>query len=125
MRRTSNLRELILEVTAFALLQGSIVLLYKNNVLLWGVLLLEALAALRLWHEPHDVVFFLVIAVLGSVAEAIFVQFNVWRYANPTTLGVPLWFPVSFGLAGLIGQRIVHTILALWQELRSRQTGIG
>lgn len=123
MRRPSNLRELILEITAFALLQGSIVLLYRNNGLLLGVLLIEALVALRLWHEPHDVSFFLIIAVLGSVAEAIFAQFDVWRYANPTALGVPLWFPVSFGLAGLIGQRIVHTILALWQELHSRWTG--
>lgn len=123
MRRPSNLRELILEITAFALLQGSIVLLYRNNGLLLGVLLIEALVALRLWHEPHDVGFFLIIAVLGSVAEAIFAQFEVWRYANPTALGVPLWFPVSFGLAGLIGQRIVHTILALWQELHSRWTG--
>lgn len=123
MQYGKHLRELTAEVTAFALLQASIVLLHKNNLLLFGILLVEALVALRLWHEPHDVAFLLVIAVLGSAAEAVFVHFDVWRYANPTALGMPVWFPVSFGLAGLIGQRIARTILALWQEWHSRQTG--
>jgi hypothetical protein len=120
MQYGNHLRELTVEVTAFALLPATIVLLYKNNSLLFGILLVEALVALRLWHEPHDIAFLLVIGMLGSAAEAVFVYFDVWRYANPTALGMPVWFPVSFGLAGLI----VQTILALWQELHSRQTGV-
>ena len=121
MRYAKYLIDVIILVAAFALLQGTIVLLYDRNLLLFGLVLIQAGVALRLWHEPHDVVFFLVIAVLGSVAEAVFVRFDVWRYTNPTALGVPLWFPVAFGLAALIGQRIARTILALWQELPSHR----
>lgn len=125
MRYAKQLFEVILLVAAFALLQGTIVLLYDRNALLFGLVLIQALVALLLWHEPFDIVFFLVIAVLGSVAEAVFVRFNVWHYSNPTALGVPLWFPVAFGLAALIGQRIARTILALWQELYSRRAPAG
>jgi hypothetical protein len=43
------------------------------------------------------------------------VHFGVWRYANPTLLGVPLWFPVAFGTAALIGKRLVCTIAGMWE----------
>ncbi len=121
MRYAKHLFDVFLLVAAFALLQGTIILLYNRNPLLFALVLIQAAVALRLWHEPHDVVFFVVIAVLGSAAEAVFVHFDVWHYANPTALGVPLWFPVAFGLAALIGQRIARAILALWRELESRR----
>ncbi len=57
--------------------------------------------------------FFLIIGVLGTMAEAVFVQFGVWTYANPTFLGVPLWFPVAFGTTGLIGSRLAQTLTAM------------
>ena len=108
--------ELVRELAAFSLLAASIVLLWRDNLLLFMVVLLEGLAALGLWHDRYDLGFFLVTAVLGSLAEAVFVHFGVWRYANPTLLGVPLWFPLSFGTAALIGERLVRTITALWEE---------
>ena len=60
--------------------------------------------------------FFLVIAVFGTIAEALFVHFGVWRYANPTFLGIPAWFPVAFGTAGLIEARLVRTITQIWDH---------
>jgi uncharacterized membrane protein YoaT (DUF817 family) len=105
------------EIAAFALLQGSIVLLYQHNLLLLLVLCTEAVAVLRWWHQAHDLASFVVIAVMGSLAEVIFVHVGVWSYANPTFLGLPLWFSVSFGLAGLIGQRLVRTLLGLWEYI--------
>ncbi len=59
-------------------------------MLLFIVVLVESLAALRPWHDGYDLSFLLAIAVLGSLAEAAFVRFGVWRYANPTLLGAPL-----------------------------------
>jgi len=79
------------------------------------VALAECLAMLTLWHDRLDVSFFLIIAVLGSLAEAVFVHSGVWRYANPTLLGVPLWFPVAFGTTALIGKRLVCTITGMWE----------
>ncbi|MDY6878009.1 MAG: hypothetical protein SWK90_17645 [Chloroflexota bacterium] len=101
---------------AFSLLTASIVLLWRDNLLLFIVMLVESLAALGLWHDRYDLHSFLVIAVMGSLAEIGFAQFGVWRYANPTLLGIPLWFPLSFGTAALIGERLVRTITGMWEE---------
>ena len=106
--------ELAVGITAFSVLAASIVLLWRDNELLFVTLLVEALVALGLWHDRYDLSVFLVIAVLGSLAEALFVHSGVWRYANPTFLGVPLWFPLAFGTAALIGERLVCTITRIW-----------
>ena len=106
---------------AFSLLAASIVLLWKDNMLLLIVMLVEGMVALGFWHDRYDLSVFLVIAVLGSPAEAVFVHFGVWQYANPTLLGVPLWFPVAFGTSALIGKRLVCTITSMWEDAsRSR-----
>jgi len=98
------------EVLAFSLLAASIVLLWRNNLLLFTIVLVEASVVLALWHEKYDVTFFAVIAALGTLAEIVFVNFGVWQYANPTVLGIPLWFPLSFGTAAVVGERLVRTI---------------
>ena len=116
--------ELVRELAAFSLLETSIVMLWRNNLLLFIIVLVESLAVLSLWHNRYDWIFFLVMAVLGSLAEAVFVHFGVWRYGNPTLLGVPLWFPLAFGTAGLIGGRLVRTITEMW-EARPTRTSKG
>jgi uncharacterized membrane protein YoaT (DUF817 family) len=113
------------QLAAFSLLEASIVLLWRDNLLVFIILLVAGLAVLGLWHDRYDLTFFLVIAVLGSLAEAVFVRFGVWRYANPTLLGVPLWFPLAFGTAGLIGARLVRTITQIWEEARSSRSSDG
>lgn len=80
--------------------------------MLLGILLTQALVALHFWHEAWDLTLFFVIAVLGSLAEVVFVHFGVWRYSNPTLLGIPAWFPVSFGIAGVTGYRLAGTLAA-------------
>jgi hypothetical protein len=107
-------KELVIEFAVFSLLVASVSLLWRSNLLLFIVALVECLAALTLWHDRLDVSFFLVIGVLGSLAEAVFVRFGVWHYANPTFLGIPLWFPLAFGTTGLIGGRLARTITQIW-----------
>jgi hypothetical protein len=109
-------KELLIEFAAFSLLVASVSLLWRNNLLLFMVALVECLAGLALWHDRLDVSFFLIIGVLGSLAEAVFVHFGVWYYANPTLLGVPLWFPLAFGTTGLIGGRLARTITRIWER---------
>ena len=101
--------ELAVQSGTFCLLVTSIVLLWRNNALLLAIVAAECLMALTLWHERHDVNFFLILAVFGTLAEMAFTHSGVWRYANPTFLGIPLWFPVAFGTAGLTGQRMART----------------
>jgi len=104
------------ELAATGVLIAAIVLLWRDNLHLLLAVLGIAAAVLALHHRKRDVIFFVVIAVLGSVAEGVFVHFGVWRYGNPSVLGIPMWFPVAFGTAGLLGARLVKSVSALWQQ---------
>jgi len=112
-------KELVTEFAAFSLLVASVSLLWRNNLLLFMVALVECLAAVALWHDRLDLSFLLIIGGLGSLAEAVFVHFGVWRYVNPTLLGMPIWFPLAFGTTGLIGGRLARTITQIWERNNS------
>jgi hypothetical protein len=107
-------RGLLTELEAFSLLVAFIVLLWRDNLWLFLVVLVEGLVVLGVWHDRGDLCFFGGMAVLGSVAEVVFVHFGVWRYANPTFLGIPLWFPLAFGVAVLLLGRLFRTFTELW-----------
>jgi hypothetical protein len=100
---------------AFCFLVLAVCLLWQHNLFLFLLMSMEAAVALRFWHDGYDVSFFLVIGGLGSLAEALFVRAGAWQYANPSALGVPLWFPVAFGTAGLLGGRMARALAAIWQ----------
>jgi hypothetical protein len=106
--------ELVIEMAAFVVLVACVALLWTHNLVLSVLMAMECVFALARWHDRLDICFFLVIAVLGTLAEAVFVQFGVWEYANPTLLGVPVWFPLAFGTTGLIGGRLARTMTAIW-----------
>jgi hypothetical protein len=106
-----------MEVFAFSLLVVFVSSLWRNNLLLFFVMLIECSVALYLWHGRLELCFFFIIAVLGSLAEAVFVRFGVWQYANPTFLGMPVWFPLAFGTTGLIGARLALTLTAIWDSI--------
>lgn len=108
-------------VGVFCALATTIVLLWRQNALLLFAALIEALAALWLWHEQYDKVFFVVLAVVSTLAEIVFVQYRVWRYANPTLFGIPIWFPVAFGTAGLAFERLATSLAMLWGQRTGAQ----
>jgi hypothetical protein len=91
--------------------------LWRNNLLLTLLMLVEFAGVLYLWHDRGDISFLFVIGGMGSLAEAVFVRSGAWHYANPSFLGIPMWFPIAFGTAGLIGGRLARTIAALWGEV--------
>ncbi|MGA7075429.1 MAG: hypothetical protein WBZ42_02630 [Halobacteriota archaeon] len=102
--------ELAQEVALFSVLAVAIVLLQSSSALALTVLLAIALVALALWHDRYDRWSFFVVAVFGTCAEVFFVHYGVWRYANPAVLGIPLWFPMAFATAALIGERLIRTV---------------
>lgn len=110
--------ELATEIAFFVVLESCVALLWRYNTLLLVIAAIICAVALTLWHSRLDICFFLIIAVLGSLAELTFVHFGGWEYANPTLLGVPVWFPVAFGTTGLIGGRLARTTNAIWDKAR-------
>jgi uncharacterized membrane protein YoaT (DUF817 family) len=113
--------QLLQEALVFAALTASIIVLHRHNWFLLAVLCLLLIAVVTHWHRRSDVVCLLVIGSLGTAAEVLFVRFGVWRYANPSWLGVPVWFPISFGLAGLVGLRVTRSVTTLWVHVADRE----
>ena len=107
--------ELAVQSATFCLLVASIGLLWRNNAILLAIVAVECLIALARWHERQDVSFFLILAVFGTLAEVAFTYSGAWQYANPSLLGIPLWFPLAFGTAGLAGQRLACTAVKVWE----------
>ncbi|MDI7277632.1 MAG: hypothetical protein QME94_16765 [Anaerolineae bacterium] len=116
-RRAGLWSAFVVQLLAFLYMTICVSLLWRDNLLLLAAMSAECLAVLALWHDRLDLSFLLVIGVLGTMAEALFVHCGVWRYANPTLLGVPVWFPVAFGTTGLVGGRLARTLAALWEKL--------
>jgi uncharacterized membrane protein YoaT (DUF817 family) len=110
--------ELAIETSFFVALEGCVALLWRYNALLLAIAAAICVFALTRWHSRFDICFFLVIGVLGSLAEIVFVHFGGWQYANPTLLGVPVWFPLAFGTTGLIGGRLAHTMTSIWDKVK-------
>lgn len=119
MRAWSSLwTELGAEMSFFVVLEASVALLWRYNVPLLVMAAAICAVALARWHARFDICFFLIIGVLGSLAEIVFVHSGGWQYANPTLLGVPIWFPLAFGTTGLIGGRLARTVTSIWDRAR-------
>jgi hypothetical protein len=110
--------ELGTEMAFFVVLEACVALLWSNNNLLLLVSAIICAVSLARWHSRLDICFFLVIGVLGSLAELAFVQYGGWQYANPGWIGIPVWFPLAFGTTGLIGGRLARTLNAIWDKAK-------
>jgi uncharacterized membrane protein YoaT (DUF817 family) len=110
---------LFLELGMFSILTASIGLLWRDNLSLLMAVIVQASISLLFWHDRFDAHFFIVITVFGTIAELAFVHFGVWQYANPTLLGIPVWFPPAFGTAALTAERLVRTMMRGYPDLQA------
>ncbi|MBS3051354.1 MAG: DUF2878 family protein [Candidatus Aenigmarchaeota archaeon] len=101
-----NKREIFYETIFYLVGIGSTILFYKNNILLTGILFISWMFAIKIWHGKKDVQVYIVSAVFGPVGEMAAIYFGVWSYSNPTVLGIPMWLPFLWGMAGMLLYRI-------------------
>ncbi len=77
-------------------------------VKLTGFLLIQAAVIIFGLRRKKDEVWFVAGAILGPMAEAAAVAGGAWKYATPFVLDLPIWLPVLWGLAALLGRRVVE-----------------
>lgn len=106
-------KELFFEIILFAVAIIIISLLYKNNLLTLFLLIVLWIIAINLWHKKHDIYFYIIGAIIGTIGEIICVYFGVWRYKNPSLLGVPIWVPFAWGFAIILAKRIAETFVKI------------
>ena len=103
-------KELIIEILLLFIIIFTVVLLWRNNVILFAILFVECAITITLWKQQYDIMYFLFGAIIGPVMEMISIHFGIWAYTNPTFLGIPVWLPVLWGFAAIVLSRIARTI---------------
>ena len=91
-------KELVFEILIFCAMTVLIPIFYRNNILLACLLIILWGLGIKFWHNRGDILFFVTMAIVGSVGEIMYIHFGVWKYANPTFLGLPLYIPFFWGL---------------------------
>ncbi|MFH1236315.1 MAG: hypothetical protein V1685_05260 [Parcubacteria group bacterium] len=106
-------KELLLEAVVFALTIALLVYFDDKVFLLTIILILFSVLSNRLWHQKHDIFFYITGAILGPLAEIVCTANGVWRYEHPTFLNIPLWLPFAWGIAAVMITRIAETFVKI------------
>lgn len=88
-----------------------IYLFWQNNVLLTGLFILLILFLLITGKNPREIYLVVLLLISSSVIEIIALRIGFESYTNPTFLGIPLWLPFMWGLAGLIIWRVAKSFV--------------
>ena len=101
------MRDLVLSVVSIVVVIILIALFWKDNLILTLFVAAYAGLLLKLWHEAEDLRCFIFVVFVGTASEIISVSFGAWTYNNPTFLGIPIWLPLTWGIAALCLRRFI------------------
>lgn len=93
--------KLFINLSSFVAAIAAVALLWPQPFFLAGIL--GMLLGLCLWqnHQRHHAANALFFGLVGPAAEIICVYFGAWSYGAPQVLGIPVWLPLLWSLAGL------------------------
>lgn len=74
---------------------------WKQPSLLSLILIVMALIKHFILPIRYELVFFVVIGLLGAVSEGIIIHFGAWSYSMPQLIDIPFWLPLLWGLSGI------------------------
>ena len=80
------------------------------------LLVLAAIAASMIFiggERKRDLALFVLVSVWGAFSEAIAIHYGAWSYPEPSFLGIPLWLPFVWGIAGIFIKRLYQAIREL------------
>ena len=84
---------------------------WKAPALLLFVLAAIAASMIFIGEErKRDLVLFLLVSVWGAFSEAIAIHYGAWSYPEPSIIGIPLWLPFVWGIAGIFIKRLYQAI---------------
>ena len=105
-----EIRDILLAVCLIVFVVLSVSLFYHNNLLVLILVLIGCAVGLGLWHEKEDVGCFVIVVIVGPIAEIVAIHFGAWTYANPSFLGIPIWLIPLYGALILAVRRIAYSV---------------
>jgi hypothetical protein len=103
-------KELMLELSIYALCVALAGLLWQKPVILSLCYLAISILMLKKWHARSDLFFYSVAFVLGPAGEIVAVYLGAWEYSKPFYL-IPIWLPFLWGVAALFMKKITETLI--------------
>jgi hypothetical protein len=105
-RTNKVLQDLFYEILLFLITVFIIALTWKNNILTLVLLLVLWAIPIFFWPKKGDLAYFLIAAILASIAEIIAIKFGALQYSNSDFLGIPIWLPVAWGCGAVLLNRL-------------------
>lgn len=99
-------RNLVFEYLLLATIYVLILLFRASPYLLSLGLLLLLVLRLIFFHQPWDVLVFLIGACLGPTLELMLTNLNLYFFTEPDFLGMPYWLPLLWGGVALAVRRL-------------------
>ena len=112
MKNKAAKQQLFSGLALYTLVIVSLSLWWEQSLLLFGILAGLTLIALLRFRSRRSLVFYLVGAILGPLAESFAIASGAWSYAATEAL-FPIWLPPAWGLACLLMVVIVEGALSL------------
>ncbi len=84
----------------------SVAFLWKQNFILFIVLIILATLLLLMSRSKQELKTFIFCSFSGAIAEAFAISFGAWSYGNPTVIGIPIWLVVLWGIASIFIVRV-------------------
>ncbi len=98
--------KLVFEYLMLALIYTLILLFRGSPYLLSLGLLLLLVLRLIFFHQPWDVLTFLIGACLGPTVELALTNLNLYFFTEPDFLGMPYWLPLLWGGVAVAVRRL-------------------
>jgi len=98
-----KIRDIFLSLIIIILTIIVVILSWENTLLAISLLLLLSLFKHRVMPIKKELLWFFISGIIGSGAESISMLSGPWSYANHGILNIPLWLPLLWGLAGILG----------------------
>jgi hypothetical protein len=103
--------DVIRDLAIFWFLVVVVIMVWRNNAAVTGVLIAVYLVRSLLWPNREDHIVFAAGAILGSTAEIIATRVGIWSYTLPTFLNIPIWLPFAWGVISVLIVRIAQAFL--------------
>jgi len=98
--------KLVFEYLLLALIYTLILLFRTSPYLLSLGLLLLMVLRLIFFHQPWDVLVFLIGACVGPTLELVLTNLNLYFFTEPDFLGMPYWLPLLWGAVAVAVRRL-------------------
>ncbi len=84
----------------------SVIILWKDNILLTEFLVVILILMLSMQRSKKEIILVVFFGIAGSIAEIVTMYFGVWQYDNPSFFGIPLWLPALWAVASIYVIRV-------------------